>query len=186
MALLAVDRKEKDQGGGLPNNNSSLKRRTSIQEFLSRGGGGGGAKKKMAALRNATAASGNLRTRTSPINAGGAVNILPKTPSITSPPVGQTSPRRYIIPASLEGKFTPAQVSTFQDLFSYYDKDGSGDISRDELAKVLETLGESVTDSKLDEMIAEVDQDGDGELSWESPKCPGSSPIMLQLKPRLG
>ena len=71
------------------------------------------------------------------------------------------------VPASLEGKFTPAQVSTFQDLFSYYDKDGSGDISRDELAKVLETLGESVTDSKLDEMIAEVDQDGDGELSWE-------------------
>ena len=62
--------------------------------------------------------------------------------------------------------FTPAQVSTFQDLFSYYDKDGSGDISRDELAKVLETLEESVTDNKLDEMIAEVDQDGD-EAGWE-------------------
>ena len=160
MALFAVDRKEKYQGGGLPNNNSSLKRRTSIQEFLSRGGGGGGAKKKMAALRNATAASGNLRTRTSPINAGGAVNILPKTPSITSPPVGQTSPRRYIIPASLEGKFTPAQVSTFQDLRITIR--AAPRYKRDELARVLETLGESVTDSKLDEMIAEVDQDGDG------------------------
>ena len=70
------------------------------------------------------------------------------------------------VPPQFQGKFTDEQVCAFQDLFAFYDKDGSGDIDRAELAHILESLGEVVTQSKLDAMVSEVDQDGDGELSW--------------------
>ena len=38
--------------------------------------------------------------------------------------------------------------------------------SRAELAKVLEKLGEDVSEAKLDKIVSEVDRDNDGELSW--------------------
>ena len=73
---------------------------------------------------------------------------------------------RLSVPSQFKGKFTDSQITSFQEVFTFYDKDASGNIDRDELASVLQTLGEDVTDAKLDEMVSEVDQDGDGEVSW--------------------
>ncbi len=71
------------------------------------------------------------------------------------------------VPPKLAGKFSAQQVSAFSELFTYYDADGSGDIDRDELGNILKSLGEDVTESKLDALMREVDEDGDGDVSWE-------------------
>ena len=52
--------------------------------------------------------------------------------------------------------------------FSIFDKDGSGDISADELETMLLGEGGSAKDRKaMKKYIAQVDKDGDGEISYE-------------------
>ncbi|KAG8480625.1 hypothetical protein CXB51_025241 [Gossypium anomalum] len=48
--------------------------------------------------------------------------------------------------------------------FSYFDKDGSGYITPDELQKACEEFG--IEDVRLEEMIREVDQDNDGRIDY--------------------
>ena len=59
------------------------------------------------------------------------------------------------VPAELLGKFTDEQIGTFRQLFEYYDSDGSGAISPDELARVLKELGESTDPARLELLIKE-------------------------------
>ncbi|OIS97830.1 PREDICTED: calcium-dependent protein kinase 26-like [Nicotiana attenuata] len=49
--------------------------------------------------------------------------------------------------------------------FSYFDKDGSGYITADELQKACEEFG--IKDVRLDEIIQEVDQDNDGRIDYK-------------------
>ncbi|CAI9260072.1 unnamed protein product [Lactuca saligna] len=49
--------------------------------------------------------------------------------------------------------------------FSYFDKDGSGYITMDELQQACKDLGLSDT-TQLDEMIKEIDQDNDGRIDY--------------------
>ena len=48
-----------------------------------------------------------------------------------------------------------------------FDKDGNGFISAAELRHVMTNLGEKLTDEEVDEMIAEADVDGDGQINYE-------------------
>lgn len=48
--------------------------------------------------------------------------------------------------------------------FSYFDKDGSGYITRDELQQACEQFG--LADAHLDDMIREADQDNDGHIDY--------------------
>jgi len=50
--------------------------------------------------------------------------------------------------------------------FDYYDKDGSGDISIDELKEAL-GKGKNISDSVWNKIIQEVDEDGNGEIDFE-------------------
>lgn len=47
--------------------------------------------------------------------------------------------------------------------FKMFDKDGSGTISKDEIKEALGGLDEKI----VDDIIKEVDQNGDGEISFE-------------------
>jgi calcium-dependent protein kinase len=47
-----------------------------------------------------------------------------------------------------------------------YDKDGSGAISTDELKEVL-GVGAQISEDVWDKIISEVDENGDGEVSFE-------------------
>lgn len=51
--------------------------------------------------------------------------------------------------------------------FQVFDKDNSGTISSDELKQVMAALSPGLTGEDLEEMVKEVDQDGDGEVSFE-------------------
>ena len=47
--------------------------------------------------------------------------------------------------------------------FQVFDKNKDGFISADELRQVMATLGETLSQEEIEEMIKEADQDGDGQ-----------------------
>ena len=49
--------------------------------------------------------------------------------------------------------------------FSMFDRDGDGFIDANELRRLLTNLGEKLTEDEVDEMIREVDIDGDGKIN---------------------
>lgn len=51
--------------------------------------------------------------------------------------------------------------------FRVFDKTGCGYISASDLRAVLQCMGEDLTEDEIDEMIAEVDIDGDGRIDFE-------------------
>ncbi|XP_072971799.1 calmodulin-1-like [Typha angustifolia] len=54
-----------------------------------------------------------------------------------------------------------------KEAFDVFDKDKNGFISPSELRSVLINLGEIMTDEEVEEMIMEVDMDGDGQVNYE-------------------
>ena len=63
-------------------------------------------------------------------------------------------------------QFTEEQITEFKDTFSLFDRDGDGTISTKELGTVMRALGQNPTESDLQEMINEVDADGNGTLDF--------------------
>lgn len=55
--------------------------------------------------------------------------------------------------------------------FQLLDLNGSGDISAQELRKVLTSIGQKMTDAEVDAMLAESDVDNDGSISLEEFKA---------------
>ena len=47
-----------------------------------------------------------------------------------------------------------------------FDKDGDGTITTKELGTVMKSLGQNPTDEELQEMVNEVDVDGNGEIDF--------------------
>merc|ERR1719331_1304433 len=59
-----------------------------------------------------------------------------------------------------------AQLEEYQDIFSFFDRDGGGTITSVELGQVMRTFGWNPTDLELQELINEIDQDGNGAISF--------------------
>ncbi|XP_074640158.1 neo-calmodulin-like [Tubulanus polymorphus] len=59
------------------------------------------------------------------------------------------------------------EVEELREAFKVFDKSGCGFITASDLRYVLQSMGEDLTESELDEMIAEVDIDGDGRIDFE-------------------
>lgn len=56
-------------------------------------------------------------------------------------------------------------ISEFKEAFSLFDKDGDGTITTKELGTVMRSLGQNPTEAELQDMINEVD--ADGEWIWK-------------------
>ena len=52
-------------------------------------------------------------------------------------------------------------------VFRIFDKNDDGFITVEELRHIMQSLGEKMTDSELDEMIAEADSDKDGLIKYQ-------------------
>lgn len=58
------------------------------------------------------------------------------------------------------------QISEFQEAFCLFDKDGDGCITLDELATVIQSLGQNPIKEELQDMINEVDINGNGTIEF--------------------
>eukprot|EP00795_Rhopilema_esculentum_P006679 gene6679-12236_t len=63
-------------------------------------------------------------------------------------------------------QLTDDQIAEFKEAFSLFDKDGDGCITTKELGTVMRNLGQNPTESELQDMINEVDADGNGEIDF--------------------
>jgi len=61
---------------------------------------------------------------------------------------------------------TRAQVKEFKEAFDIFDVDGGGTITADELGDVMRSLGQKPSKELLEEMVREIDADGDGAIDF--------------------
>eukprot|EP00762_Andalucia_godoyi_P002767 ANDGO_04418.mRNA.1 Calmodulin len=69
--------------------------------------------------------------------------------------------------SSIQSTLTPEELAEFKEIFDLVDKDGGGSISKDELKELMETLGLRPTEDELDAMMAEVDENGSGDIDFD-------------------
>ena len=63
-------------------------------------------------------------------------------------------------------QLTDDQIAEFKEAFSLFDKDGDGCITTKELGTVMRSLGQNPTEAELQDMINEVDANGDGTIDF--------------------
>lgn len=72
----------------------------------------------------------------------------------------------YAVPPRLVREFTPQELTEFRKFFGAFDADGNGTITRDELLKVVQSLGERVSSAALDALLEEADLDKSGGIEF--------------------
>ena len=63
-------------------------------------------------------------------------------------------------------KLSEEQVTELKTAFAAMDTYGDGQVTKEELKALLSTLGESVDDAVIDEMIKIADVNGDGKVDF--------------------
>uniref|UniRef100_A0A8C2H5F9 Calmodulin n=1 Tax=Cyprinus carpio TaxID=7962 RepID=A0A8C2H5F9_CYPCA len=63
-------------------------------------------------------------------------------------------------------RFILRDLVKFKEAFSLFDKDGDGTITTKELGTVMRSLGQNPTEAELQDMINEVDADGNGTIDF--------------------
>ncbi|KAL2157282.1 hypothetical protein VTH06DRAFT_6220 [Thermothelomyces fergusii] len=64
-------------------------------------------------------------------------------------------------------KLEPHEIAEYRRAFEVFDKDRTGDITADELGKVMRELGLNPSEAELQDLINEVDINKDGVISFE-------------------
>ncbi|CAO2198357.1 unnamed protein product, partial [Urochloa humidicola] len=85
---------------------------------------------------------------------------LPRLPP-PLPPFVRSLPR-----VAMADQLTDDQIAEFKEAFSLFDKDGDGCITTKELGTVMRSLGQNPTEAELQDMINEVDADGNGTIDF--------------------
>ncbi|EDW34519.1 GL21535 [Drosophila persimilis] len=63
-------------------------------------------------------------------------------------------------------ELTEEQIAEFKEAFALFDKDGSGSITTRELGILMRSLGQNPTEAELQDLVNEVDIDGNGEIDF--------------------
>ena len=69
--------------------------------------------------------------------------------------------------ADLRSDLRDSVVKDLAEAFKIFDRNGDGKISSVELGAVLRSLGENLSEAELEQMIKDVDEDGDGEIDLQ-------------------
>ena len=64
-------------------------------------------------------------------------------------------------------QLSAADIAEFREIFNLVDTDGSGAISTEELAQLVESVGMKLSQQELAEMVNELDEDQSGEVEFE-------------------
>jgi calmodulin len=66
-----------------------------------------------------------------------------------------------------ELNLTPEQIAEFREAFNIFDKDGDGRITAKELGTVMRSLGQNPSEAELQDMVNQVDLDGNGTIEFD-------------------
>ena len=77
-----------------------------------------------------------------------------------------THPGLARIDTAMADQLTEEQIAEFKEAFSLFDKDGDGTVTTKELGTVMRSLGQNPTEAELQDMINEVDADGNGTIDF--------------------
>ncbi len=72
-----------------------------------------------------------------------------------------------LLKLEMANELTPEQISFFEEAFTLFDKNNDGTISSQELGSVLKSIGHKTTSDELQDMINEVDTDGNGTIEFK-------------------
>lgn len=84
----------------------------------------------------------------------------------TAPKAAGAAPKAAAAGGDLQHGLTDEQIAEFKEAFSLFDKDGDGTITTKELGTVMRSLGQNPTEAELQDMINEVDVDGNGTIDF--------------------
>uniref|UniRef100_M0RCJ6 EF-hand domain-containing protein n=1 Tax=Rattus norvegicus TaxID=10116 RepID=M0RCJ6_RAT len=63
-------------------------------------------------------------------------------------------------------QLTEEQIAEFKEAFPLFDRDGDQTVTTKELGMVMGSLGQNPTEAELQDMISEVDADGNGTINF--------------------
>ncbi|KAK1235967.1 hypothetical protein PQX77_000793 [Marasmius sp. AFHP31] len=66
----------------------------------------------------------------------------------------------------MSDQLSEEQINEFKEAFGLFDRDGDGTITTRELGTVMRSLGQNPTEVELQDMINEVDADGNGTIDF--------------------
>ncbi|KHJ97775.1 EF hand [Oesophagostomum dentatum] len=66
-----------------------------------------------------------------------------------------------------DSTFSRKELKEYRQLFNMFDTDGSGAIGNDELKQAMLSIGIHANEAEIDNVIKEVDADGNGEIDFE-------------------
>ena len=106
----------------------------------------------------------------------------------------------YRVPSEYVSEFTSDELDSFRSVFRQFDANGDGGIDANELATVLNQLGENSSQSRINEYLREADEDGNNSIEWleflkgwvdvvefvEQPLAPGLEAAMLAARAESG
>ena len=76
-------------------------------------------------------------------------------------------PRKEVVTYTKRLAIPEDKINEYKEAFDMFDKDGSGTISVIEIVKIMKNFGYPIKKSEAQQMIAEIDDNGDGELDFE-------------------
>jgi calmodulin len=79
---------------------------------------------------------------------------------------GEIQFEEFILLFSRSSKSNSAD-DDLKQAFAVFDADGNGKISKSELRRVMEMLGERLSEAQIDEMMREADENKDGEIDFQ-------------------
>jgi hypothetical protein len=94
-------------------------------------------------------------------------SLLPQEqPAQFSVPMAAFTMRKYAIPAELATAFSPAEVQELKQHFHNFDTNSDGTIDANELGTILTNCGETFDPNELPALVAELDTDKNGSVSF--------------------
>ncbi|XP_065663408.1 calmodulin-A isoform X7 [Hydra vulgaris] len=81
------------------------------------------------------------------------------------------SRRNHLRKRKIADNLSSEQLKEYQDAFQMFDKDGNGFITTRELKSLMRSLGCNPTDSELQQIVNEVDADGNGKIDFPEFIC---------------
>merc|ERR1712142_517503 len=73
----------------------------------------------------------------------------------------------YVITSTMTENLTEEAIAEYEEAFKLFDRNGDEMITSTELGTVMRSLGLNPTDPELQDMIDEVDIDGDGTIDFK-------------------